>query len=543
MRRNRPATIRTGAISKTPSRQAVEVNKPTRKSKPAPPVEWISQFVGLSGDQDPFVLRHCTFNQLNCYKASDWACIRIKGDGEIPLHFTVVPDTHLDARPEFYPRLECEELLIPQGNALLQSYFEVIHTSYPLLDPSRFTGTPRTGDPLIAVMYSLAIPFCQNMPNHLDSLNAYIQQALPIERRYPRLETIEAALLFCQRHTRVHRAPTTPGLWEEVGALVGMSHDLGLNVNPTTWNLSTLDLNRRIRLWWGVYIQDKWSALGLGRPSYLNDEHCNVSMVTLENFSHAGLGGERIGTLAAQQFVAMAELTAILSDLLSTFYTLKAVDRVKCLPTITLYSYMDDFQSRIHEAHERHIRQLYGINTLLDSTGTVFLAYYTLEIVLYRAMLRCLPMNDPSYMTIRSHAKATIMHIISFLQKLQVNRLRAFWWSPMSRINFAIAGGFMFFLLLTSVENVDVEFWSMQIEHYRGLLRLQSISFDATKLASSRMDLLAAGMGVEMVTLHGGIEVEAGFVDDDAVTAGAKIQPGTPEEWIAKQGHESLMRC
>lgn len=51
--------------------------------------EWICQFVGLSGDQDPFVLRHCSFNALNCYKADEWAILRIKGDTEVPLHFTV----------------------------------------------------------------------------------------------------------------------------------------------------------------------------------------------------------------------------------------------------------------------------------------------------------------------------------------------------------------------------------------------------------------------------------------------------------------------
>lgn len=33
--------------------------------------------------------RHCTFNNLNCYKAPDWACLRIKGDNDIPIHFTV----------------------------------------------------------------------------------------------------------------------------------------------------------------------------------------------------------------------------------------------------------------------------------------------------------------------------------------------------------------------------------------------------------------------------------------------------------------------
>lgn len=106
----------------------------------------------------------------------------------------------------------------------------------------------------------------------------------------------------------------------------------------------------------------------------------------------------------------------------------------------------------------------------------------------------------------------------------------------MSRINFAIAGGFMFFLLLTSVDDSDVEFWSMQIEHYRGLLRLQSISFDMTKLASARMDLLAAGMGVDVVPIR--TETR-----DLASTLLPEILPETPEEWIAKQGHEALMRC
>jgi hypothetical protein len=60
-------------------------------SKPRKTVEgeWICQFVGLSGDQDPFVLRHCSFNHLNYYKTPDWAILRVNGDNDIPLHFTV----------------------------------------------------------------------------------------------------------------------------------------------------------------------------------------------------------------------------------------------------------------------------------------------------------------------------------------------------------------------------------------------------------------------------------------------------------------------
>lgn len=82
--------------------------------------------------------------------------------------------------------------------------------------------------------------------------------SLPIERRHPRLETIEAGLLFLQRHSTIHGAPTLPGLWEDVGAIVGMAHDLGLNLDPSSWNLSIFDANRRIRIWWALYVQDKW---------------------------------------------------------------------------------------------------------------------------------------------------------------------------------------------------------------------------------------------------------------------------------------------
>lgn len=142
------------------------------------------------------------------------------------------------------------------------------------------------------------------------------------------METIEASLLFLHRHPGPQH--TIPGLWGDIGTIVGMAHDLGLNMDPSSWNLTPSDANRRLRIWWALYIQDKWSALGLGRPSYLSEEHCNVPMITIDAFSpHTGLHGENIGIQAALQFVAMAHLTTILSDLLSTFYSLKATDRLK----------------------------------------------------------------------------------------------------------------------------------------------------------------------------------------------------------------------
>lgn len=78
---------RSSTASTSESAVSAQVN---RTGSLAGPSEWICQFVGMSSDQDPFVLRHCSFNQLNCYKAPDWAILRIKGEpSTIPLHFTV----------------------------------------------------------------------------------------------------------------------------------------------------------------------------------------------------------------------------------------------------------------------------------------------------------------------------------------------------------------------------------------------------------------------------------------------------------------------
>lgn len=495
----------------------------------------------MSGDQDPFVLRHCAFNQLNCYKALDWAVLRIKGEpASIPLHFTVVPDSHLDARPDYYPTTDTEAIVRPHSEDLLKTYFDVIHQSYPLLDPSRFNGELQTNDPLLAVMYNLAAPFNQDTPPFFPKLSEFVHQALPIERRHPRLETIEASLLHLERHNTIHRAPTLPGLASEIGALVGMAHDLGLNLDPSTWSLATSDSNRRIRIWWALYIHDKWSALGLGRPSYLSDEHCNVPLPTVNNFSHTSLNNEPLGLMPALQFIAMASLTTILSDLLNTFCTLKAVERIKLLPADVLLSLLHGFQERLRVWNDENLRQFYNVNTLLDSSGSVILAYHTVEIVLLRAVLRCLPMAHMGYGRLREQAKTTLLNVVDFLEKLNVSRLRAFWWSPMTRTNFALAGTFMFYQLLTSITTPDIEFWSATISHYRSLLRLQSHAFDMTKLACIRLDLLAAGMGVDALDLGGVGDESIGMGDEGKRMM---LTPGSAEEWIVRQGHEGMLLC
>ncbi|KAL5317643.1 hypothetical protein ACEPPN_014740 [Leptodophora sp. 'Broadleaf-Isolate-01'] len=122
----------------------------------------------------------------------------------------------------------------------------------------------------------------------------------------------------------------------------------------------------------------------------------------------------------------MAHLSSILSDVLNTFYTLKAVERIKLLPIEMLFSILDGFQERLRIFRDDHLCPLCSGsgNGGLDSTGSVVLAFYTIEIVLLRAVLRCLPMNHPGYAGLRGQAKTTLLNVVEFLEKMSPHNSR-----------------------------------------------------------------------------------------------------------------------
>ncbi|KAK5268802.1 hypothetical protein LTR96_005586 [Exophiala xenobiotica] len=269
-----------------------------------------------------------------------------------------------------------------------------------------------------------------------------------------------------------------------------MSHDIGLNVDPSNWDISVEDRNRRLRLWWMVYMHDKWAALALGRPSYINEDNFNVPLPSPENFQLHNYGDCSLPGLGILQFVGMAHLTTILSDVLATFYSLRASERLKSYPPELLQTLSSQFEQRLKFFHDEHLAAIYDVEGFLDPTGTIFLAYHTVQITLYRALLRYIGPEDINYYILRNSATGVLRDITSLLQKLTVRRLRAFWWGQISNHNFAIAGGFMMSLLLTSIDDAEVHYWTSQIKLYHDLLQSQSVSFTTTKMAACRMSLL-----------------------------------------------------
>ncbi|RJE23845.1 hypothetical protein PHISCL_03817 [Aspergillus sclerotialis] len=183
-------------------------------------------------------------------------------------------------------------------------------------------------------------------------------------------------------------------------------------------------------------------------------------------------------------FVAMAELSVLLSDILSTFYTVRGIHTLSDT-SLQEGGIIDSFTNRLDEWARLHDILLRSTQKILpDPTGTLQLAYYTAEITLCRAILR--KQNSHS---IRRRGETISMKALGLLQTIQIYRLRAFWWS-VSKVNFAIVGAFMFSMLLTSVDRDEASSWESRIDEYLSLLEAHSITFDVTKLSFIRLQLL-----------------------------------------------------
>lgn len=192
----------------------------------------------------------------------------------------------------------------------------------------------------------------------------------------------------------------------------------------------------------------------------------------------------------------MANLSVILSDMLPTFYSLNAQASLKFKTNDELLSLVREYEGRLY-----HFRQtfLYPIESLaqgeqnLDPTGTLFLAYHTLQAVLYRAVLLYIPSDTGSY--VRQQAKSVLLSAVDFTAFLKESQLRAFWWSPFSRVNFAILGSVMYNMLFLSTDEDEIKFWTTKVGEYRQLLESHSLNYDITKLAIKRLDKLAPVTG------------------------------------------------
>jgi hypothetical protein len=239
-----------------------------------------------------------------------------------------------------------ENVVAPFGPVLVDLYMQFVHPAFPVLDRADFLLAYRSAPtctapssstllpPLLAAVYLLGLTWwakdartacldpAVSMPN-VSMLESLAYRSLEAAMARPDLATVQAGILLLQR--------ADGESWALTARVVAVAHDLGLHLDASAWQqLAPWERGLRKRVAWALFMQDKWGALRHGRPSHLAAANWAVGELTHADFeATADDNKDDAGADAAAPtsllFNRMVALTIILSDILDTFYSLRAV--------------------------------------------------------------------------------------------------------------------------------------------------------------------------------------------------------------------------
>jgi hypothetical protein len=283
-----------------------------------------------------------------------------------------------------------EQLVHPHGPALLDLYFHIVHPSFPIIQKHLFLERYRNGDrtfspSLMAGMYILALNWWTYDPKlgaypkpDAARLEAIAMKALSVSMERPKLSTIQAGLLLLQR-------PEADS-WSLTTQLVAIGQELGLHLDCSSWSIPLWERGLRKRIAWALYMQDKWSSLIHGRPSHIFGANWAVKPINDDDFKEEGDGYETRQEETEEEkeenergqilFAQMIGLTAIMAEVMDTFYTQVAIQdfaNAGKKSTELILARAKPVQIKLRNWHERlpkSVKMSTPTNNRLSSTGT-----------------------------------------------------------------------------------------------------------------------------------------------------------------------------
>jgi hypothetical protein len=232
-------------------------------------------------------------------------------------------------------------LVRPYGPKLIQLYWQIVHAAYPILYKTGFmeqyNETYRNIPAgLLGAVYLAASPWwsydtelsLKTLPN-IAELRRITLSIIQGEFHRPRLSSVEAMLLFLQCKPEIPR-PETPLTSDHTFArgltsqLLAIAEAVGLHIDPSAWSIPEWERSNRKRISWALYMQDKWTALAYGRPSHISELNWSVSDLTAADvMEEEGIARNPSQPGSQSCFLQLFGLTKILSEVLSTFFTVK----------------------------------------------------------------------------------------------------------------------------------------------------------------------------------------------------------------------------
>jgi hypothetical protein len=293
-----------------------------------------AQVIGTSGESDPFLLRHCKFDD---YGLLQFHQVRFRNAGgvpleeKIPVHFLVTDNAVCESMkaststPRQYPSQRDElNALVPHehGQRLLSLFVTFVFPSLPIVPHFIVSDNLQTLPVhLLAALYASALPFvkCDDWlsivyayhPPPASQLWRLVLDLILGELHTPHLSVLQAGLLYLHKHHESSQQASpadTPFVWSFVGMMVGLAASLGLQFECRIMGMPLWERRIRRRIWWAIYSEDKWRALLLGRPPYLRDDEWDVTDLDESDFE----------TAPAEKFMRVVRMARIADEIQSS---------------------------------------------------------------------------------------------------------------------------------------------------------------------------------------------------------------------------------
>ena len=320
------------------------------------------------------------------------------------------------------------------------------------------------------------------------------------EMHTPHLATLQSCLLLLQRVNSDRYVMDTPFRWSLIAWSVALAQSLGLSTDCSDWlDIPVWEKRLRRRLWWAVYVVDKWGLMSAGLVSHITEDDFDVAPLTADDFvidrpatisdtGQTSKEGYRFDPSEGNlHFLHQAQLSAILSDILHAFFSIRASARTQHDLALSLEigrplrTRLKEWKARFDAySLQNRTSQTRSPAGNLDGNASLGLAYPVATIILFRALLRPLESVNVSPAeverlaagreAVRMGAKACCIESVEFVEGLGRNAWDAFWPS-WSRAGFATVSSLMVRLLITSESTAEKQDLDGLIGRWRWALR------------------------------------------------------------------------
>ncbi|KAH9232378.1 hypothetical protein K456DRAFT_1750790 [Colletotrichum gloeosporioides 23] len=408
------------------------------------------QFMGLSSDMDPLLVRHYRFDDMGMYGFKELAIHSVQ-ESPIPCQFLISQqslfarrreEAGLSKGQEDSLRKELHNVIpLKVGRRLVRLFYQFIYPKWPIFSGSHPLDPESAPLCLVAATYAISLPFAvhddklsvdvaYDRPPYAE-LSLIIEKSLAYEMHSPTLAIVQALLLLVLRPSSDPMVADAASRWDRLGRLASCATTLGLHLDSSRWSMASWQISHRRRLSFIVYATDKWLACGLGRPPMIHEDDWLV-------------------TTLAQPL--LHELRNISSDDNSTSFTENGLGQ--------LYVQLIIGRAKLRP-------------WLAETTATEYHSH------------------DPSrsLRAIREDMKTCIVGMSAIIRSLSPDTAGGFW-APWNQFMFSSVCFTLMTMAVTSADFEEASGWIADLESTRKLLRLKVVSFPFLRLGLLRIDAL-----------------------------------------------------